>query len=647
VNASGLAVLLAVAAVHLNGQTLTLPRYIPVSVPVRDGKMLAADLYSIDTTVAKPVVLIQTPYNKNYYRSRVGLPQAGGSPFPYDSVRYNYMTVDWRGFYGSLGASVQGYDRGLDGYDMCEWIASQRWCNGKVGTWGGSALGLIQFQTMKHRPPHLVCAVPMMKDYKNKYSDSYYGGVLRREHVESLEALGFTSVSTITAHPQKDAFWNLAEFTTDYPESVAVPVLMVSGWFDHFPDDVIRAFQDLRTRSHSAVRDAHKLILGPWLHGEMGNAQQGQLSYPNAAGEPDAAAMAFFDYYLSGIRNSYPDRPVIEYYQMGAEEWRSTTDWSAVAGRTDTLFFGLGSQKGGSLSSVRPVEGDILGVAFTYDPRSPSPAMGGSRFNPFDPTIPIGPWDQRDSVLSRTDVLSFNTEPLTAPMVIVGPVRVSLSVSSNRTDTDFSIRLCDVYPEGRSMLMTQGIRRMRFRDSYTTQQLMTPGARYRVTVELSSLALTLLPGHRLSIIVSSSDWPHFDINLNNGSPMYVAGDTLVAGNTIGTLGTGASYALIPAAVTVAVAPTPEGIPDGFRLGHNYPNPFNPSTIIPFTLAERGEVSVIVHDVLGRNVRTLVRGVMDAGEHRVEFQADGLATGVYLCQLRSGSAVAVRRMMVLR
>ena len=645
-NSLRLALLLAFALVF-QSITLALPRYIPLSIPVRDGKTLAADLYCIDTTVAKPVILIQTPYNKNYYRTRVGLPQAGGSPFPYDSVRYNYVTVDWRGFYGSLAASVQGYDRGLDGYDICEWVASQGWCNGRVGTWGGSALGLIQFQTMKHRPPHLVCAVPMMKDYKNKYSDSYYGGVLRREHVESLEGLGFTPVSTITAHPQKDAFWNLTEFATDYPESVAVPVLMVSGWFDHFPEDVIRAFRDLRARSHSAVRDAHRLILGPWLHGEMGNAQQGQLSYSNAAGEPDAAAMAFFDYYLSGLQNAYPDRPMIKYYQMGVEEWRSTTDWSMVAGRTDTLFFALGSQKGGVLSSVRPVEGDIHGVNITYDPRNPSPAMGGSRFNPFSPSIPTGPWDQRDSVLSRSDALVFSTEPLTTPMTIAGPVRVALFVSSNRTDTDVSIRLCDVYPDGRSMLMTQGIRRMRFRDSYSTQQLMTPGVRYWVTVELSSLALTLLPGHRLSVIVSSSDYPHFDINLNNGGPMYVTGDTLVAGNTIGTLGTGASYALIPTPATVGVAPTPAGIPEAFWLGQNYPNPFNPSTMIPFALAERGEVLMTVHDLLGRDVRTLVRGVMEAGEHRMEFRADGLATGVYLCRLRSGPAIAVRRMLVLR
>ena len=161
-------------------------RYTPIAIPTRDGKTLAADLYTSDTTVKRPTILIQTPYNKLYYRlATVIPPEAGGSLFPLDTLHYNYVTVDWRGFYGSKSAAVPNYDRGLDGYDAVEWIASQPWSDGKVGTWGASALGQIQFLTAKHRPPHLVCSVPLVKDFKTKYTDFYYGGVYRKETAAS------------------------------------------------------------------------------------------------------------------------------------------------------------------------------------------------------------------------------------------------------------------------------------------------------------------------------------------------------------------------------------------------------------------------------------------------------------------------------
>lgn len=246
----------------------TASKFYPIDIPVRDGKTLAADLYSIDTTMTKPVILIQTPYNKNYYRLAVYIPpQAGGAAFPYDSVSYNYVILDWRGFYGSKNADVPNYDRGLDGYDAIEWIANQKWCNGKIGTWGPSALGVIQYQSAKHHPPHLVCSVPLVKDFKTKYSDYYYGGDFRKEHVESLMKLGFfASTDIITNHPDEDLTWSFIEKNSDYPDSISVPMLLISGWFDHFPDDVIRSFDDLRKRSDTKVRLQHKLMIGPWLH---------------------------------------------------------------------------------------------------------------------------------------------------------------------------------------------------------------------------------------------------------------------------------------------------------------------------------------------------------------------------------------------
>lgn len=619
-------------------------KYNPIDIPMRDGNVLAADLYSIDTTVAKPVILIQTPYNKNLYRLAVGIPpQAGGSPFPYDSVNYNYVILDWRGFYGSKKAAVTGYDRGLDGYDAVEWIASQRWCNGKVGTWGPSALGVIQFQTAKHHPPHLVCSVPLVKDFKMKYSDYYYGGVFRKEHVEALVKLGFfSSTQLILDHPSEDIFWLLAQISTDYPDSIDVPMLLISGWFDHFPDDVIRAFDDLRKRSDPKVRAQHKLMMGPWLHSGVDKDKQGELTYPNVLDVANDRALQFFAYYLQGAKNGYPILPPVQYYQMGTNEWHTTSDWYSLGSKSDTLYLG----ENNLLSTTAPLYTSSFD-SLRYDPRDPSPAVGGSRFDPFDRTILMGPQDIRQQIESRSDALIYSTSVLQKDLVVTGSMNVQLFISSDRKDTDFSVRLCDVYPDGRSMIMTQGIRRARFRNSYSTEELMNPGQIYPVTVELQHIAMTFLKGHQLRIVVSSSDYPHFDINLNNGGPLYKPGDTLVATNYIYHDATHPSRVLFSHPPITEVSEQPITSLEEFILMQNYPNPFNMLTTICFRLREGERVTLRVYNSIGCEVATLVNGELDRGEHQIKFDAGPLPHGMYSIQLRIGERIKTKRMILMK
>ncbi len=623
-------------------------RYIPITIPTRDGKVLAADLYSLDTTAAKPVILVQTPYNKNYYRIRVGLPEAGGSSFPYDSVHYNCVVVDWRGFYGSKDADVSGYDRGLDGYDAVEWIAYRRWCNGKVGTWGPSALGLIQFQTAKHHPPHLVCSMPLVKDYKIAYSNFYYGGDYLKEHNETMERLGFLPTEFILANPSYNPMWRLLETSSDYPDSIAVPMLLIGGWYDHYPDDVIRAFHDLKARSAPSVRSKHKFIIGPWMHSEIGKSKQGELEYPNAVGISDTAAMRFFDYYLRNMQSGYDQNPTIRYYQMGTDEWRSTSDWYSLGGATDTLYL----QSGGLLSRAAPPQ-SATPDSLRYNPRDPTPSYGGVRFNPFDPSVQGGPLDQRQRVESRSDVLTYTTPVLQNDLMVDGATEVRLYVSSNRKDTDFGVRLCDVYPDGRSMILTAGIRRMRFRNSYSVEDLMTPGQIYPVTTELQNLAMTFLKGHQLRIDVSSSDYPRFDINLNNGGVLYKPGDTLVATNCIYHDASCPSRVLLSTTAITSVKESLPMAPQGYRLERNYPNPFNPATTIRFSLPQREHVTLKVFDVLGREVATLVNEEKNPGNYRVTFDIrsrfagtfDILSSGVYFYRLSAKGFTETNKMII--
>ena len=139
-----------------------------IDIPMRDGKTLSGHLYRPNTSDAFPVILIQTPYNKNLY-SLAGLPLGVGMDL--ENSPYAYVIVDWRCFYGSLSACVLNVNRGEDGYDTVEWIADQDWSNGKIGTWGPSALGNVQFETAREHPPHLVCAMPEVPSPTTTYKE--------------------------------------------------------------------------------------------------------------------------------------------------------------------------------------------------------------------------------------------------------------------------------------------------------------------------------------------------------------------------------------------------------------------------------------------------------------------------------------------
>jgi predicted acyl esterase len=638
---------LLLSSLHLFAQSAV--SYYPITIPARDGKSLAADLYASDTTVSKPVILVQTPYNKNLYRIAINIPpEAGGSAFPYDSLHYNYVVLDWRGFYGSKSAAVAGYDRGLDGYDAVEWIAAQRWCNGRVGTWGPSALGAIQFMTAKHHPPHLVCSVPLVKDFKTKYTDFYYGGDYRREHVTTLQALGLTDTTLILAHPTSDLTWQAAERLSDYPDSIAVPMLLISGWYDHFPDDVIRAFDDLRRESDPSVRTRHRLMMGPWMHEGVGKLKQGVLEYPNAVGSGDSVALRFFDYYLREIANGYDTQPNVRYYQMGTNEWHATDDWYSLCRAADTLSLYLSEEQ--SLSEIAPASGTGADTIL-FDPRNPSPTIGGARLVPPGESVPAGPQDQHDSVESRGDVLVYSTPPLTGDLTVDGGMRVELFVSSDRFDTDFSVRLCDLYPDGRSILMTQGIRRMRFRNGFRPQDTsgIVPFQVYPVTVDLQNIALTFLKGHRIRIDVSSSDHPQYDVNPNTGDRLYTPGSLLVATNQVHRSAIYPSRLLLPLLAIGSSQVEGEGdrAGAGLAIGEGYPEPFSSSATFPFFLPKQAHCSLELFDLLGNRRRVLIEEEFDAGGHEVRIDGIDLPAGAYIIRLQAGGMGVQKIVQVVR
>jgi len=641
-------------------QTDTL--WTPVDIPMRDGESLAADFYAIDSTVTKPVILIQTPYNKMTYRAASFYWDTADTNQLWDLVHYHFVILDWRGFYASSGAESLGYDRGQDGYDAVEWIAGQSWCNGRIGTYGGSALGDIQFKTAKHHPPHLVCSAPYIKDFRTEYDDYYCGGVLRRQHLGSLEHLGFLTADVITAQPVENFVWDYILTNSDFAESLAVPMLLVSGWFDHYPDDIIRAFYDLKTRSAPAVRSLHKLMMGPWTHSGVGVIAQGDLTYPGAVGFDDSLCIPFFKTYLREVDCDYDTFPEFLYFQMGDEEWRSTEDWYSLADSFDTLYL----NSPGALGSNFPPAGD-LSDSLVYDPRNPSPSVGGASFDPTNPDLITGPADISDTVESRGDVLIYTTPPLSYPLEIRGAVSVELYASSDRLDTDFAIRLCDVYPDGRSIILTDGIRRGRFREGTRSEVLMEPDSVYLIPVELTYLAMTFPAGHRLRIDVTSSCYPRYDINPNSGGELYEPGDTLVATNRIYRSAGFPSRVIIPGTASLEISEN-RNRPTDFAISA-YPNPFNLAVTINIG-SRRGLINQIptveIFDLNGRCVSVIARpeaaaissnkGDCFVGQSpsRNDGQSqfiwtpnESLGSGVYLVRATVGEQTTTSRIVYLK
>ncbi len=218
----------------------------------------------------------------------------------------------------------------------------------------------------------------------------------------------------------------------------------------------------------------------------------------------------------------------ITYLQMGADEWRTTDRWPPAGPTNSSAVRELFLRNDRSLQPEKAPPGSDF-LSFNFDPAHPVPTVGG---HVLSPELQSGPRDQREKVESRPDVLVFTGPAVDKPLEIDGKVQAKLYVSSDRIDTDFTVIMTDVYPDGRSMLIGEGIRRMRLRDSLSKEELITPMDIYPVTIDVPNTALTFLAGHRLRLIVSSSNFPKFALNWNNGGAMYSDGPGVKALNRV-------------------------------------------------------------------------------------------------------------------
>ncbi|MFD5228797.1 CocE/NonD family hydrolase [Streptomyces qaidamensis] len=541
-----------------------------VMVPMRDGVTLATDLWIPDDRPA-PVLLVRLPYGKDLFPGEFSYPVMPNI-FSLLEAGYAVAWQDCRGVFGSGGQFQPLLQEPEDGADTVAWLCEQQWCDGNVGTYGHSYLGVVQWATASQAPPGLRAIAPSISS-TDWYAAPWHsdGGALSwhslwsfvtlmtmlapqpkdgadaadvvgeaagmfddlRPHLERLplsdQQLLVTQWDWFAEglrHPDRDDFWQQVS-VYDRIEEIEVPALHIGGWFDPFVGNMARSFARMRAQAGSvAAREQQRLIIGPWDHLTFGGVyhdRQFGLAADVAAVDLTADYIEFFDRHLRGRTAAPQGRAPVRIFVMGVDEWRDEQDWPLP----DTVYIDYyldsgqadRASEGGALTTQVPT---VDGVAtYTYDPADPVPTAGGRILLPAALNA-TGPVDQR-AVEARDDVLCFTTAELEEPVEVTGHVSLVLHVASSARDTDFTGKLVDVFPDGHAVYLTDGILRARYRNSLSEPELLEPGHTYELTVDMSVTSNVFLPGHRIRLEVSSSNFPRFDRNTNTGG--VVAEDT--------------------------------------------------------------------------------------------------------------------------
>jgi uncharacterized protein len=488
-------------------------------VEMKDGVHLATDVY-VPRRLINPhgSILIRTPYDKNLI-SIIGRLWAGEG--------WPTIIQDTRGRFRSEGIDTVFRDEHTDGSDTLEWIADQSWSNGKIATFGASALGINQYLMAGANPPNLACQYIQVATPNLFKHAVYQGGQFRQEMIElwlmlqeNLEAL-----PEIYAHENYTLeYWTNVSLDGKW-ENVNVPAIHIGGWYDCMAQGTIDGFMGYQYQGGSGAQGNSKLIMGPWTHA----GHTGELMYP--ANSKDTFSMDMFrdmvELFTINKANNYDNWPTVTYYVMGdvdnddapGKEWRYADTWPLAY--TETKWY----LNHNNALSIQPTETNHS-VSYLYDPVNPVPTVGGQNL-----FIASGAYDQR-SVENRDDVIVFTSSILEEPYEATGPIKAQLYVSSNCPDTDFTVKLSDVYPDGRSMIITDGILRMRNRNGFDHWDFMNPGQIYEIEVDLWSTSYIWNTGHQIRVSISSSNYPRFKANPNTMDPIASNQTYSFAENTI-------------------------------------------------------------------------------------------------------------------
>jgi putative CocE/NonD family hydrolase len=532
---------------------------------MRDGTKLRADIYRPKAEGKFPVLLVRTPYDKT--------PEM---EFGVRAAARGYVVVaqDVRGRFQSEGDWYPFKYESQDGYDTVEWAAALPYANGKVGMYGGSYVGATQYLAAIAKPPHLagICPNVTASNYHDGWT--YQGGAFEQWFNESWstglamntmqrrvqsgqKAVAWTQKLPLTtypvleapsaeglapyfadwlAHPNYDEYWKQWSIEDHYAQ-IQVPVFSLGAWYDIFLGGTLRNYARLKKEAGTEeARRGQKLMVFVGGHaGAPDNRKVGAVDFGEKLPfDLNEVMLSWYDALLKGGTGAASAEKAVRIFVMGKNEWREEDDWPLARAKNTRYYLHSGGAAStasgdGTLSTATPEAEQA--DQFTYDPNDAVPTLGGPLCcGPFPPAG-LGPQDQSKAE-ARHDVLVFTTPALASDLEVTGPVTLDLFVSSSAVDTDFTGKLVDVWPNGFAQNLTEGILRLRYRNSQEKPELAKGGETYHVTVNLWATSNVFLAGHKLRLEVSSSNFPRFDRNLNTGEEQAGATRMSKASNVI-------------------------------------------------------------------------------------------------------------------
>ena len=501
-----------------------------VMIPMRDGVKLSSYLYFPKGDGPWPVIYEQRYANGRDVGTRQAMAQLaqGGYVVCLENFRGSQLSEGkWKGY------RALGWGELQDGYDTVEWLAKQPWSTGKIGTFGSSQAGFAQNFLAVAQPPHLTCQY-MIDTGLSLYHEGYrIGGTTRPERFKGMEAVCRNKADNLElmkewfAHSTFDDYWKDEDCSLHF-NKMNVPCFTIGSWYDFMCIGCVDSYVGRRNHGGPNSRQTQQLVLGPWLHGRYKEINKvAEMTYPENAKFPmEAHMLKWFDHYLKGVDNGVEKDPAVRYYVMGAlgednapgNEWRTADNWPIPAQATSYYL-----QPEGKLTLTAPTAASSE-TTFLADPLHPN-------------TIPAGGLPAAKDARGfeeQAQVRTFTTDVLTEPVEWTGKIQTELFVTSTAKDTDFIVRVSDVYPDGRSIMIMDYVRRARYREGYEKEVFMEAGKIYKVAFDIGWFSQNFNKGHRIRVTVASTGAPFFEPNPNTGEPFTIdfPANSVVAKNSV-------------------------------------------------------------------------------------------------------------------
>jgi putative CocE/NonD family hydrolase len=493
--------------------------------------------------------------------------------------------MDVRGRGDSEGEWRPYRDEGDDGYDAIEWAGTQPWSNGKVGTLGGSYVGYNPWLAAVRRPPHLA-AMAVSTTMTDPFGDVWISGPgglptptmiswyhLTADHVmQNMNALDWNRLNwhlplltmdeaagrpnhrwrDIILHSKLDDWWAPMRYQNQI-DRVGVPVLHISGWYDDAQRATPMNFMAMRAKGATPeARDHQMMVIGAWPHAVNSSSKLGRLDFgPTALIDLTGLRAEWFGHWLAG--REAPAGKRVRLFAMQTNQWFEADDWPIPGTKFVKYYLTSGghantSSGDGRLALEPPA--DAPPDRYRYDPADPTPFATEPSFAQLG-----GPDDYRE-IETRSDVLVYTAEPFREATLVCGPLTASISAASSARDTDFMVKILDLWPDGFVQRLNDGMVRARFRNGWERPELIEPNRVYRYDVDVWNTCQTFLPGHRLRVEVASAAFPKFDRNPNTGEALGTTTRMQAAEQTIRHDREHPSYVVIPIVPDRPDAPRP-------------------------------------------------------------------------------------------